>query len=54
MCVCVCVCVWVHVCVGEMCLRVHEWMTEFVCVCVCVCVCVFDEVSDTSSRERPR
>ncbi len=30
----VCVCV----CMGEMCLRVHEWMTEFACVCVCVCV----------------
>ncbi len=45
---CVRACVWVHVCVGEMCLRVHEWMTEF------VCVCVFDEVSDASSRERPQ
>lgn len=38
---CVCPCV----CVGEVCLCVHEWMTEF------MCVCLFDEVSDTSSRE---
>lgn len=31
---------------GEVCLCVHEWMTEL------MCVCLFDEVSDTREGSR--